>query len=158
MKLLLIRHAKSSWDLPFIEDLMRPLNERGYKSIEVMSRRSLLTVNLAERVYVSPAVRAYSTATGLLRTLGISLSTMVIESRLYEDTASELSYWLSQLDAWSGTYWIVGHNPTLERLAEKLSGEKNLVLPTLGCVLLTKVKSENRWNLVELDYPKNRNG
>jgi len=37
--LLLIRHAKSSWDQPGLSDFDRPLNERGKKDAPVMAKR-----------------------------------------------------------------------------------------------------------------------
>ncbi|HRG10817.1 MAG TPA: histidine phosphatase family protein, partial [Cyclobacteriaceae bacterium] len=40
MKILyLIRHAKSSWDNPKLEDFDRPLNKRGQKDAPRMAKR-----------------------------------------------------------------------------------------------------------------------
>ena len=39
--LLLIRHAKSSWDSPTLKDHDRPLNERGNKEAPMMAQRLL---------------------------------------------------------------------------------------------------------------------
>ncbi len=54
----LIRHAKSDWDNPLLQDIERPLNERGYADANVMGTR-LKTPGL---IISSPAVRALSTA------------------------------------------------------------------------------------------------
>ena len=59
--LLLVRHAKSSWDTPGINDFDRPLNERGKKDAPEMAKR------IAEKITIdhfvsSPAKRARRTA------------------------------------------------------------------------------------------------
>ena len=38
-KLVIIRHAKSSWDDPFLNDHDRPLAERGLKDAPKMAKR-----------------------------------------------------------------------------------------------------------------------
>ena len=39
--LLLVRHAKSSWDISDLNDFERPLNDRGKKDAPVMAKRLL---------------------------------------------------------------------------------------------------------------------
>ena len=61
-QLLLIRHAKSSWDDFSINDFDRPLNERGKKDAPVMAKR-LLDKGIAIDAFISsPAKRAKKTA------------------------------------------------------------------------------------------------
>ena len=39
--LLLVRHAKSDWGNPALEDFERPLNERGKRDAPAMAKRLL---------------------------------------------------------------------------------------------------------------------
>ena len=56
--LLLVRHAKSSWDLATLNDFDRSLNERGKKDAPVMAQR-LLDRKIDINTFVSsPAKRA----------------------------------------------------------------------------------------------------
>ena len=55
--LLLVRHAKSSWDLATLNDFDRSLNERGKKDAPVMAQR-LLDRKIDINIFVSsPAKR-----------------------------------------------------------------------------------------------------
>ena len=60
--LLLIRHAKSSWDEPGISDFDRPLNERGKKDAPIMAKRVKEKAIELDHLISSPAKRAKKTA------------------------------------------------------------------------------------------------
>jgi phosphohistidine phosphatase len=60
--ILMIRHAKSSWDDPGQPDFDRPLNERGKQDAPSMAKR-LLEKSVAIDAFISsPAKRARKTA------------------------------------------------------------------------------------------------
>ena len=119
--LLLLRHAKSSWDETGLADLARPLTSRG-RAAATRIGRHLRGAGLApERVLCSPARRATETLAGVLTELGES---PVIEERpdLY------LRGWSSLLGAVHGLpeevnrAMLVSHNPDLHDLALALAG------------------------------------
>jgi len=56
--LILIRHAKSSWDQPGLSDFDRPLNERGKKDAPVMAKRVKEKGIELDHLVSSPAKRA----------------------------------------------------------------------------------------------------
>ena len=58
-KLFLVRHAKSDWENPYLKDIERPLNERGYANANSMSYQRRIKPDL---IISSPAVRAFTTA------------------------------------------------------------------------------------------------
>jgi len=60
--LLLIRHAKSSWDDPALSDYERPLNERGKKDAPAMAERLYERGIKIDAFITSPARRARKTA------------------------------------------------------------------------------------------------
>ena len=60
--ILLVRHAKSSWENFSVNDEERPLNPRGKKDAPEMAKR-LLKKNILIDVFLSsPALRAKTTA------------------------------------------------------------------------------------------------
>ena len=59
--LLIVRHAKSSWEIGTLNDFERPLNDRGKKDAPMMARR-LMDRNISVDAFVtSPAKRAKKT-------------------------------------------------------------------------------------------------
>ena len=60
-QLLLLRHAKSSWDDPALADFDRPLALRGRKDAQRMGREIAVRGWLPQRALVSPAARTRET-------------------------------------------------------------------------------------------------
>jgi len=60
--LLLIRHAKSSWENPYLSDFDRPLNKRGKHDAPLMGGILKEKNMIPDTIYSSPAVRALETA------------------------------------------------------------------------------------------------
>ena len=56
--LLIIRHAKSSWELGTLNDFDRPLNDRGKKDAPMMAKRLLDKKIKIDAFVSSPAKRA----------------------------------------------------------------------------------------------------
>ena len=128
-RLLLIRHAKSSWQYPELADRLRPLNPRGYRAVAQMGRQSIIQDNPPDCVLCSPAVRTYSTAQGLLQALDLSSDLIQLQDALYQATAEQLVVILQEQQ--QDTLWLVGHNPGLELLALGL-GADIPAFPTLA--------------------------
>lgn len=61
-KLILIRHAKSSWDQPFLTDHQRPLADKGLRDAPRMAQRLKKREINAVGMTSSDAERAKSTA------------------------------------------------------------------------------------------------
>ena len=79
--LYLLRHAKSSWKDPGLDDLDRPLNKRGRETAKTMAahlRRAKITFDL---VLCSTAVRAKQTLEPIAK--AIKPPRVVFESRIY---------------------------------------------------------------------------
>jgi len=68
--LLLVRHAKSSWDEPGLEDRARPLARRGKRDIPRMAAHLAAKGVAPDAIVTSPARRARATARRLARGLG----------------------------------------------------------------------------------------
>src|SRR6202008_3755939 len=58
----LMRHAKSDWNQPGVEDFERPLNDRGFEDAPRMGKALARAEIVPDRVVASPARRAQQTA------------------------------------------------------------------------------------------------
>ncbi|MCM2679447.1 SixA phosphatase family protein [Echinimonas agarilytica] len=144
-----IRHAKSSWRHD-TDDLLRPLNTRGYRDIKCVSQKAILRDSEPDVIWVSPAVRAYSTAQGLMTELDINPALMQIVPDLYYGT----SYRIANLLAHSTdtNIWIVGHNPSLFELIHSLCNGVIDHFPTLAVAHVEWTLNGAKW--VGFETPK----
>ena len=88
--LYLLRHAKSSWDYPELNDFERPLNKRGRHDIPVMALLIKQKGFIPDRILSSPATRAAMTARTVAEITGISEKQLVFDQAVYEAGVSDL--------------------------------------------------------------------
>lgn len=159
-KLILVRHAKSDWGMPELNDFDRPLNKRGEKNAPTMGERLQARGVIPECIYSSPARRARETARLLAETLAFE-DAVVFNEDIYEAHVDDLLDIIQSFDdAWQ-TVMLVGHNPGMTELANLLGELKIYNLPTCGMVGLELTVSS--WQKVAegggrswfYDYPKN---
>jgi phosphohistidine phosphatase len=124
MKLLLLRHGKSSWDDPALADFDRPLAPRGRKAAERMGRELAARNWLPQLALVSPAVRTRDTWELVAAELSGSVSADFPDS-LYDATAEDVLSEVQQTPKAVKTLLILGHNPGLEDLARQLAGDNS---------------------------------
>jgi phosphohistidine phosphatase len=120
-RLLLLRHAKSSWNNPSLRDFDRPLNERGIKAAPLMGefmRKQGLDPDL---ILVSTAERARQTA-GLLIEAGNLKGEVKYEKRLYDASISLLQEIVAETPDKFNELLIIAHNPGLEELLARFTG------------------------------------
>ncbi len=132
----LLRHAKSSWADPELEDRDRPLNNRGKRSVVLMIEPLWKAGCRFENVYTSPAKRARSTIKKMAKALkgeGIHWHT---DEALYTFEAGDLLAWLQQRSDALEDVMLVGHNPAITDLANRLGDETIDKVPTCGYVQL----------------------
>jgi phosphohistidine phosphatase len=123
-QLLLLRHAKSSWDNPALDDFNRPLTSRGCKAAKRMGRELAARGWVPQRALVSPAARTRATWELVAAELPGPASADFSDT-LYEASAeSILSVIRRTLEA-AKTLLVLGHNPGLENLARGLAGENS---------------------------------
>jgi phosphohistidine phosphatase len=118
-QLLLLRHAKSSWDDTDIADRARPLNRRGQRAAAAISR-AMSELGLAPRLILSsPAERTRQT----LAALAPFPADTRIETpeALYLADAEQLLRILRGLRDTVPSVLVVGHNPGLHELALTLA-------------------------------------
>ena len=126
-QLLIMRHAKSSWDDPQTPDHSRPLNKRGRLAAAAM-RQAMQDLGLSpDLVLVSSARRTLQT----LEALEPWVDTPLVEpmERLY---LADLQALLDVLRAVAPTVrsvLLIGHNPGLHDLAVALIGAQAAAPP-----------------------------
>lgn len=118
---LLLRHAKSSWDSGAADDFDRPLAPRGERDAPRMGK-ALKTAGLQpDLVVASPAKRARQTAELFVKESGFRVET-VHDERIYAASVTDLLAVLSGLPDSVETVLLVGHNPGFEELLGELCG------------------------------------
>lgn len=119
-KLFLLRHAKSSWDDPAMDDVERPLSKRGRQAARLMAGHIARSCFHPALVLVSTSLRTRETWNIIEPRLeGTSAA---IEEGLYLAGKGDLLHRLRAVDDHIGSVMMIGHNPGLERLAETLVG------------------------------------
>ena len=120
-RLMLLRHAKSSWADPKQQDFDRPLNARGSAAAQTVASYFSVTKLQPDLVLCSAALRARATLAPLVQVLAQDTQ-ILIDKRLYMASAPKLLERLHDVGDNAETVLIIGHNPGLERLARMLAG------------------------------------
>ena len=122
LTLALLRHAKSSWDQPGLNDIDRPLNARGIAAAPVIGRE-------IARLKLNPDLILCSTAKRTRETLALALpkaaagaTPVLFEEALYMASAERLIERLQRVPGNTRTVLLIGHNPSLHNLALALAG------------------------------------
>ena len=111
--LLLMRHAKSSWATPGLDDHARPLNSRGQRSASALGDWLRSARLIPDQIQVSTARRTQET----LAWLGLTTMAEPIAA-LYHASPSTMLQVLQQ--ASGQTVLMLGHNPGIAMLARLL--------------------------------------
>lgn len=120
LQLLLLRHAKSSWDEPGVEDIQRPLNDRGKVDAVDMGQHMKAFGFQPSLVLCSPAVRTRETWALVEKQLR-EVPPVTFEANLYDfGTGEELLELLREQGGVAPVIMVVGHNPSIEGLAMRL--------------------------------------
>jgi phosphohistidine phosphatase len=132
--LYLVRHAKSSWDDPSLDDFNRPLNSRGEKDAPRMAKRLKERDITADMMISSPAKRAWSTCLAIAKVLEFPEEKIKSERNLYH--ASEVAFLstLKSIKDPNDVVMIFAHNPGLTDFANSLFNENIVNIPTAGIV------------------------
>jgi len=133
-KLFLIRHGKSSWSNPDLQDFDRPLNKRGIRDAPFMAKMLVGKEVKSDLIVTSPANRAISTARQFAAEQGILHEDLVIKHEIYEAYPEILLQLVRSLDDGANTVFLFGHNPGFTYLANTFEGEYIVNIPTCGIV------------------------
>ena len=116
-RLILTRHAKSSWDDPLTPDHDRPLNERGKAAAADLGQWLASRGYVPDEVYCSDALRTRKTWSGIAPALPGS-PVLELKPALYHAGPDVMLAVLRHAKA--DTVMIIGHNPGIAEFAAKL--------------------------------------
>ena len=161
--LYLIRHAKSSWKQPELEDSKRPLNNRGERDANEMARRLKLQNILPDFIISSPALRARKTAEIIGSELEYKENEIKYDWELFHASTNTLLNILKKVSPRFRVVFLIGHNPGLTYMANSLGNLEIMNIPTTGIVVLefNELWSEIEFGsgkLLSFDYPKKVKG
>ncbi len=159
--LYLLRHAKSSWDFEELSDYDRPLNKRGRNDAPLMGRELLSREIELDLIVSSSAVRALTTASLVAKELDYEISQITIDENIYGASKEELYRIIQKFPDDLNNIMLVGHNPEISELANMLSPEHIVDMPTaavvglrFSCLTWKEIDQENA-TLLFYDFPKN---
>ncbi len=119
-KVILVRHGKSSWADPDLDDHDRPLAPRGRRAAPVIAGWLASRGHLPDRVLCSSSRRTRETLACMAEALP-GLPEAEIDARLYHAAPSALRDRLAALDNTVTAAMVVGHNPGLSALTRRLT-------------------------------------
>ncbi|NKI34173.1 histidine phosphatase family protein [Wenzhouxiangella sp. XN79A] len=124
MRILLLRHAKSSWDTPGLRDHDRPLARRGERAAPAMGAYLAGTDLRVRRIVTSTAARAESTARLFREAFDPGIPMTSRRDLYHADVGNLLTIALEEADGDDDArILLVGHNPGMHELALFLCGE-----------------------------------
>ena len=119
--LLLLRHAKSSWDQPDLADHDRPLSPRGHRAAIALREHLRGLIEPPDVVVCSSAARTVETMQ-LIRP-GLPSGTLVtVDETLYGADGDGLLDRVRRLPSTAAGVLVIGHNPGIGDLAVMLAG------------------------------------
>jgi phosphohistidine phosphatase len=161
-RLLLLRHAKAVPADGTFADIARPLASRGERDSRHMGERLRHRDERFDLILTSPSVRTRQTAELVAAALGYPRERIAFDERLYLADPDEIAAVIAEQSSSIGCLLLVGHNPGLSELANRLSPALAVDdLPTAALVALDAevrewsdlAHSTNR--LAYYDFPKN---
>jgi phosphohistidine phosphatase len=120
--ILLLRHAKSAWGQPGLDDHERPLNKRGERAAEAMAEHIVHNAPRPDLILCSTAVRTRQTLAPLVHRLTNPVPPIALEKGLYLASEQALLVRLRAVPEDVRTVLLIGHNEGIGELAAALAG------------------------------------
>ena len=136
LKLGIVRHAKSSWNHPDLNDHDRPLNKRGERDAPIMAQKVKDLFGVPDLLLSSSANRAFTTASvfkEVMNTEGLVLNT---SGSLYHASEQDILDRIAMIDPDVKSALIFGHNPGVTYLVNSFKGDFIDNVPTCGVIIL----------------------
>lgn len=141
-KLILIRHAKSSWEAP-LEDKDRPLSKRGINDAHLVASEIEEHLPKSYIVWSSTAKRAKNTAYIFAENLSIPLETIIFKDDLYTFDEKSLENVIKSCNNQFDNLILFGHNGAITNFVNTFGNLAVENVPTAGFVSLSF--QENDW-------------
>jgi phosphohistidine phosphatase len=135
-KLILIRHAKSSWDAP-LKDKDRPLSKRGIDDAHLVAGKVTDYLPKTFLVWSSTAQRAKNTAYIFAENLSIPIDRIIFKDDLYTFEAKNLENIIKSCDNKYDNLILFGHNEAITNFVNTFGNLTVDNVPTAGFVSIS---------------------
>lgn len=156
--LVLIRHAKSSWELDFT-DVHRPLSNRGYNDANLLSKEFLKYDFVPNAIFSSVANRALTTCNIFVENLDWDKKMLSVTEALYDFSGRQVTDFIHKLNDSLDRVVIFGHNHAFTFVANKFGDLYIDNVPTCGLVMIqfdeTQWKNIDKGHTALTLFPKN---
>lgn len=134
-RLIIVRHAKSSWEYDVI-DHQRPLKNRGRNDALLVSNE-FKSYNLKpEIIFSSDAERAKKTAEIFKKVLEIEDSLILLKPELYDFGGIELLKFIKSIPEDLNFIMIFGHNHAITAFVNEFGNKYTGNVPTSGLTMI----------------------
>ena len=151
-KLILIRHAKSSWDDSFIKDHDRTLSERGLNDAPLVGKFLNKKNIIPDLILTSTAKRASNTAELILNEIDDKNVKIKYDKNIYLTGPGKIIDIISNIENDIKILVVVGHNPDMQMLVERLTNKHfpHLKFSTAGVAIIDfEIES---WNEIKTTH------
>ncbi|MFD2907742.1 SixA phosphatase family protein [Flavobacterium ardleyense] len=133
--LILIRHAKSSWDVP-VQDVDRSISSRGVKNAHLIALQSVNIVPKSYIVWSSNAKRTKETAYIFSQYLSVPIEVINFSDELYTFCDQKLLQIIKKCKNEHNNLILFGHNEAITNFVNKFGDLYIENVPTSGLVHL----------------------
>ena len=134
-KLILVRHAKSSWDT-MVDDFNRPLSKRGITDAHLVSQELLPFLPEKFIIWTSDAKRANETAVIIAQNMEINIEDIIAKNELYTFEEEKLTAVIKTCKKEHETLILFGHNAAITDFVNKFGDIKFDNIPTSTVVII----------------------
>lgn len=157
-RLIVMRHAKSSWNTEGMSDHERPLNKRGRHDTPRIAHHLIELGWQAQHIVSSDAQRTRETAVQLLAQWEDGIQVDFLAS-LYLAGFEAFHDALSSVNDEIDTLLFLGHNPGCESIVHRLTDELVVMKTATAALLTAECESWSdahsiTWELQQVIYPR----
>lgn len=134
-KLILIRHGKSSWDLP-VSDKQRDLTPKGIENCILVASNVVQYIPKDAIFWSSEATRAHKTALLFLNEWNINSNNLIVKKELYTFDYKALYNQIIGCNDESKTLVLFGHNNAITDFVNKFGSQHIDNVATSGFVAI----------------------
>jgi phosphohistidine phosphatase len=133
--LILIRHAKSSWEAP-LKDIDRPLEQRGINDAHLVATNCIKDIPSTFVMFSSTAKRASETALIFAQTILYPIESIIFKEELYTFDENQLEKVIKSINNLFANVILFGHNDAITNFVNKFGDVFISHVPTAGFVSL----------------------
>jgi phosphohistidine phosphatase len=134
-RIILFRHGKSTWDIPGLPDVDRPLTSQGEKRTTKMAKHLIQIGVKPDLIVSSNALRALRTAEIVSEVMDVDRGRLITAPQLYHATPDAIWNVIVSLPDDVDEVMLFGHNPGFTDFANIYRFGGTEWLPTSGVAL-----------------------